>query len=269
GLIWVFTSIATLLIIFRFFVRIKTFRRLYADDIWVAAAWVTAFSSTIMWQVFSEDMYRAVPVMSRKEWPPTQKSLESTTITKNACAAFTMLFYTSVWCIKLSFLFFFRRLYQNAGHVMRIWWFLVAMVIATWAVAMGTIDYRCEFGPYLSQIDKCGLQSASRSQRIMISLSFNCATDILTDLAILCIPISMLWKTKISLKRRLALGSICSFTLITMIITIARAVAMTRFSTSFDVTWMEMWSFIQLFSALTVACLGSFRTLFVTKASAQ
>lgn len=95
----------------------------------------------------------------------------------------------------------------------------------------------------------------------------------------------MLWKVKIRLRQKLALGGIFSVTVVIMVFAIIRVVVVSSFSQTLDQTWLYTWSSVEQavctypfpprpFSlsaikyiltsqkAIMVACLASFRALF-------
>jgi hypothetical protein len=97
-----------------------------------------------------------------------------------ASTAVIILFYSTLWSIKLSFLFFFRRLYINvSGGWMRFWWAIMVITIASWAVCIGNIDYKCLVRPLEEIALNCNTDDALRYQKITLIL--NCVLDTFTD----------------------------------------------------------------------------------------
>jgi hypothetical protein len=56
------------------------------------------------------------------------------------------------------------------------------------------------------------------------------------------IPITMLWKVRISMRRKLALGLVFSATVVTMIFAIARVSSISSSWYRQDMTWLYIWS---------------------------
>lgn len=97
----------------------------------------------------------------------------------------------------------------------------------------------------------------------------------------------MLWKVRISTRRKLALGGVFSVTVFTIIFAITRVSLIASKSWREDMTWLYNWSNIEgyagmisiylkmnpfdftdnIFKALIVSSLGSFRSLFVSRDS--
>ncbi|KAL8927555.1 MAG: hypothetical protein Q9208_002360 [Pyrenodesmia sp. 3 TL-2023] len=78
----------------------------------------------------------------------------------------------------------------------------------------------------------------------------------------MAIPFSMLWKVQMSLRKKVALGSVFSLTVITTVFAVVRVTSVSALTKQPDPSWSFMWSSIEQCVAIIVACLGSFRSLF-------
>lgn len=65
--------------------------------------------------------------------------------------------YISLWCVKLSFLFFLRKLGQRYRLQRILWWTILALVVVSIGPVFGMLDYECE----LSSIEDIAGQSLS------------------------------------------------------------------------------------------------------------
>lgn len=100
------------------------------------------------------------------------------------------------------------------------------------------------------------------------------AADILTDILILSIPFSLLWKVRIPLKKKLILLSIFSLTVVVIVVAIIRVVLISDRQSNgpkyAHIDWLYLWSNVEISISLIVACLASFRQLFTsTKATSS
>ncbi|KAF3014342.1 hypothetical protein E8E15_003701 [Penicillium rubens] len=91
----------------------------------------------------------------------------------------------------------------------------------------------------------------------------NCAGDITTDLMILSIPFLVLWKTRISLRKKLILLSIFSATIFIMVTAIIRVAVGMDYDRQMNIDWLCFWSFVEVDVAIIVSCVASLRQLFV------
>ncbi|KAL9002678.1 MAG: hypothetical protein Q9188_004404 [Gyalolechia gomerana] len=78
----------------------------------------------------------------------------------------------------------------------------------------------------------------------------------------MAIPIGMLWKVQMSLRKKLALVGIFSLAVITTIFAIVRVTSISALTHQPETSWSYMWSSIEVCVAIIVACLASFRSLF-------
>jgi hypothetical protein len=142
GLIWSGAIVAFLFLIFRLFVRIHTFRRLFLDDLLTTAAWLMLLGQAIIWQTQLEAMYEQVQLAIGK-LAPTAEVMERNAIFSRAELLVLFLFYSCLWSIKGSFLVFFWRIGANLRPY-KIWfWCVLAFTIASYAISVGDIQYPC------------------------------------------------------------------------------------------------------------------------------
>jgi hypothetical protein len=134
-------------VLFRVLVRINVFRKLYADDYLVIGAWILLLISAIIWQTQQRVLYTFYTLLYDGILPdPTFTSswgmflkLENTLL---------VIFYTSLWTVKLSFLLFFRRLGLRAStyRLTAWWWIVLGLSTAMWLTCIGDVPWDCSRG---------------------------------------------------------------------------------------------------------------------------
>ena len=148
GVAWGGVALSGLLFVGRIYARAVSFRRLYADDVLVLVAWIMFLSSTVIWQIFKEDLYENLNVSSGALYPPPKTFASDTEDYLKASVAVIVFFYSSLWFVKFSFLVFFRRL----GHRVRgqniLWWVVAGITVASWLASLGTLEYSCLTGSF-------------------------------------------------------------------------------------------------------------------------
>ncbi|PYH44303.1 uncharacterized protein BP01DRAFT_401389 [Aspergillus saccharolyticus JOP 1030-1] len=244
----------------RVIVRLKTFRRLFVDDFLVLLAWVLSVITGIVWRVESPTLYElyALGAGTAAFMPDVIPRLN--TVMRYE-APFMFLFYTTLWCVKFSFLVFFYKLGSKI-HNHRVWWWVVsATTLAVWVVSVGDIDYQCSLGGVEFIFEQCNKPYHIRWQNG--TFWANCAGDVVTDLLILSIPILILWNVRISLTKKIILLGIFAATIIVVAVAIIRVVTNHALNHNMDMTWLWMWSFIEMGTAIMISCVASFRQLFV------
>lgn len=143
GVMWAAVAISCLFVIFRLAVRVRTFKKLQADDYLTVAAWCMFLASSIVWQLKAYILYWLYDVVYGRTQFSTEFLHDYSTFMPQI-VTWNVLFYSCLWSIKFSFLVFFRRLQSRVERAQRIWWWVVfAITVATWVVCIADIDYNC------------------------------------------------------------------------------------------------------------------------------
>ena len=80
---------------------------------------------------------------------------------------------------------------------------------------------------------------------------------------VILVPVNLLWKVRLSLRKKLTLGSIFSITVVIMVIAVIRVVVVSNYSSEPDMSWLYMWSSVEQ------AVCKSFLPLDFTEASSR
>lgn len=73
-----------------------------------------------------------------------------------------LLAYTSLWSVKISFIIFFRRFGDKLRNQRIAWYAVFGFCVASFAVCIGTVDYRCLTSSGPSMFRKLYLSFGSR-----------------------------------------------------------------------------------------------------------
>lgn len=176
-------------------------------------------------------------------------------------------FYTTLFAVKLSFLFFFRRLGQRVQGQQYIWWPVLFFSVVSYVVSVGDIQFICELGPAETLVTYCNTDPVTSFS--VATLKANCALDVFSDFLsmskstwstslygprltamdlVILIPISILWNVRIPWVKKAVFVGLFSLTLITIVVAIVRAVNISssrRGTPREDTTFLWLWSAIQ------------------------
>lgn len=142
GIMWGGTALSLCFLIFRIFVRLRYFKRLYADDILVIAAWAMLLASSIVWQTQQVPLYNQFK-LSSGHIQPTTAILAAEQTLLHANLAVLILFLSCLWSVKVSILVFFRRLGHKVQGQRIWWWSVMGFTLLTWATCIGVLQYWC------------------------------------------------------------------------------------------------------------------------------
>lgn len=147
GLLWGGVALTLLFFAFRIYFRIKSFHRLFWEDFLVLMAWLMILANAIVWHYAKNGFYLLLNVQSGRQLPPQDFGPKVEEHLRYSIAIL-VLFYSSLWCVKLSFLIFFRGLGRNVQRQKRIWWSVLAVVVASYFSVLGTIEWYCLIPPF-------------------------------------------------------------------------------------------------------------------------
>lgn len=179
GLIWATEAMAIIFLALRFYSRWTSQRRIFWDDVFVMFAFLLTLVTAILWQWQAPIMYWILAVDAGTE-APTADIFSRQILWLKVSLAVEIFFYTSLTAVKLSFLFFFRRLGENVRRFNWYWWPVTMFVLAIWLASIGNIQYKCEIGS-IQQLNYGYCASEANSRFTSDTLKANCALDVLSD----------------------------------------------------------------------------------------
>ncbi len=135
-------AISLCFLLFRLYVKVKTFRRLYSDDYLVIAAWGMLLATAVLWQTIIHIVYEQYAVTSGRA-AITPDFFTAQTHLMHTLAPLLVLFYTCLWAVKLSLLLFFRRLGSKVMGQKIWWWSILVITVVTWAICTGLLHWSC------------------------------------------------------------------------------------------------------------------------------
>ncbi|KGO78081.1 hypothetical protein PITC_041120 [Penicillium italicum] len=260
GVLWALTGISFIFIAFRFYAQVTSFRRLFLDDFLVVLAWIIILTTAVIWQVKGKVLYELYAISAgTKPFDPEFLPRYNKFMRFNA--PLQILYYSALSCVKFSFMALFYRISAKV-RPLRVWWFVVLFcTTSVYIASVADVEYKCSFGGLEYLITQCPQPNHVHYENRMFWS--NCAGDVITDLMILSIPFLVLWKTRISLRKKLILLSIFSATIFIMVTAILRVAVGMNYHRQMNIDWLCFWGFVEVDVAIIVSCVASLRQLFV------
>lgn len=244
----------------RTYARLKTFGRLFWDDCLVALSWLTFGAIATVTTTLRPKF------VGKEATTQSQGSESGYRQFRNGALIGIALFYSSIWMIKFSFLVFFWRLGPDKLRGLRIlWWVVFLGTVATFIVALAVQPYKNP-DPEFRNVIASG--NTSTDADTLIIFGTGCAMDVFSDLLVLVIPMTIVWQVQLRWQQKVILTSLFCLVLVTVGVTIARAVISLQHhpdGTLIDIEYMLVWSCLECSIAIIVACISSFRSLFVKR----
>ena len=169
-------------------------------------------------------------------------------------------FWLTLWAVKWSLLFMFRRLTEGLPEYNIVWWAVLVFSILTFIGACVSNFTSCSSLHAWFTAGQCSTPRDARAKEI--SLWFSLAGDLATDLLsmryyawsflvceianclmlVMAVPIRVLWYLSISLLEKVSIGVIFAVGIITMITAIIRSVSLESSASGGQVstTWLML-----------------------------
>ncbi|KAI1736964.1 hypothetical protein F4680DRAFT_235602 [Xylaria scruposa] len=259
GTLWFGAAFTTISVTARLIIRRAILKRLQVEDYLVIVAVCLHVSSAILWTILGDNLYLTLD--SVKNILDIQTFLDRSGLSLHANLANYVIVWTGLWCVKLSFMAFFYGLGRHIKAQRYLWTSVLIFIVASYFVCIGVLDYRCLSSTGLNIISVCASQKTTDYE--YTGARITAVLDIVTDALIVVVSGNIVWRVQITRRKKLALGAICSLTIFIIV------VAIVRITGPPDQTWILLWSSIEMTTAIFVACIASFRTLYIQHKSSQ
>jgi hypothetical protein len=283
GVFIAYLPIIVIAAIVRLGVKIRNDRRLEIDDGFLVVALCCSLAAWVfVWQIRDLIYLQMEMVLGMKEIE--LEDLNSMLVYFKWYNASMVLTWMAVYSVKLSFMFFFRKLISRVRPLEIYWWAIMAVLIPSaifsaffgfWICTDFSITYLCKFKLPLSTrtqdianglcIANCPVSSMMYREEIYLYAT--AALDIFIDLLIISLPIILLSKINISLKRKLILGMALCLSIFMIVICIIRVTTGKLSNGIIDATWLGLWQCIETNTAIILVSSTTFRSLYRQGAS--
>lgn len=270
GTIWALTGLCVVVFFGRLWVRWISLGRLVAEDFIMLIVLCLLLADAIITQIRLRYVYEMEEVGNGLRQPPLT-FLEDVPKGLRGLLALQILTSIGLWGVKFNFLLFFYRIFCAADRLYRrLWWVVVVVTVLCLGAFLGDSAYKCTASDVEVILTECTYPSQIRLEWIQVQTSS--AIDAFNDALIMIFPIAIVWRVKISLRKKLYLSLMFMVTLLTIAMAIIRGTISygrlaSDYSQSQNISWIWFWLQMELIVSFLVACLVSFRVLFTqTKA---
>lgn len=251
-------AISIITILARVALRLQRTHSLAFDDYFLIVALITLVGACAVQQHYRDITYMILNTSSGNEIPPASIAKDSVTETQILTAT-SVLLWTSIFCVKFSFLFFFRKLISRLRALQIYWWVVFAVVLAGALTSIPMSFFECAyFGDDL--LAHCPVDSLIARERIYLDVTIT--LDILTDVLIISLPIALLWNVKIDLQKKLTLIGIFGLSIVMIVIALIRVAMAPLTPTVIDTPFMFFLQILEAGIALVMVSVSAFRGLF-------
>ena len=258
GTVFVFLLIAIVAAGSRTFLRVRQSRRLEIDDVFLILAITTLCAFVGVIYSVKDLIYLSVYMSLGREDPGypldnTFDYIKTFNYYGRMTEAASVLIWTSIFAVKFSFVFFFRKLTRRVRGI-ELWWRIVVGALVPCALA-------CMFLGFMicPQLD---CSPTALHYRESTFLNVTVAIDVLTDLLVISIPIALLWNVQIDLRRKLAVGAVLCLSFFMIIIAIIRVTEASTAGGVTDTSWLFVWQSVEASTAVLMVSVTAVRAAF-------
>ena len=140
---WTGVILSLSFMIFRVYVRLRLFRRLFPDDGFVVAAWLFYVALGIIFQTQINTMWIAINAGSNWQEQLSPDYIERVNVFMHLQIGTWVLSLTALWLIKFSFLLFFRKLGNHVRRQRILWWAIIGFTSASYVVCISLGAFTC------------------------------------------------------------------------------------------------------------------------------
>lgn len=279
---WIFVAICNIAFAARAYFRYTCLRRLLVEDYLMLLALAIYDAQAILIQLSLQSAYELEAVemvdLSKTTQPDIFTDLRRGTVTVGTSY---ILIIVGVLVIKLNLLLFFRRLDVKAYKTVTIlWWIVLNFTVAGAMAQIAVLKLDCIFGS-IEHIFGGACSTESTFQRNLVIAIFSSTVDAVSDLlseslspyplagscssslflgdhyvigaanpltrsklAVIAFPVAILWRSRISMRKKLALTFIFSLAFLTIAITIVRGSVFHSTRATAAVAWTKRATFI-------------------------
>ena len=140
---WTGVVLSLSFLIFRVYVRLRLFRRLFTDDGFVVAAWLFYVALGIIFQTQINSMWITINVGGNQQEQLLPGFIKRVTSFLHLQIGTWVLSLTALWLVKFSFLFFFRKLGNHVRRQRILWWAVIGFTSASYVVCISLGAFKC------------------------------------------------------------------------------------------------------------------------------
>ncbi|KAF2641382.1 hypothetical protein P280DRAFT_399230 [Massarina eburnea CBS 473.64] len=221
--------------------------------------------------IVTPPMFRVYAVAMGDSKPYATIANDSATMLRMITAA-QMCFYTLLYSVKLSLLTLYRKLLEGLPAVYkRVWWGIIGFCILAWigsAVSSLTTcnDLKAKFSR-----GKC-MDTPNEAQRVIFSLYFAYGLDVVTDIAVMLLPLRLVWNLRLKLGQKVGIVALFASGLICIVFATIRVVELgvsDGKAATPQPKWLILWTVLETSAAIMIGCAPTFAVFLRTQMSTK
>ncbi|PWY85029.1 hypothetical protein BO70DRAFT_424358 [Aspergillus heteromorphus CBS 117.55] len=243
-------ALSSAVVIARFSLILWKLRALQIEDGCVLLAWGCFLAMSIAYIMVMPVVYK-VDAYADGEIAPWASMMSDALFMIKVFFANTMLLWGSLWSVKLSFLFLYRRLLRDLPGEMK-WWYMCV---------------RTFIGAVISNFTSCQRECDTHRDAVaeIASLYYSFAVDVVSDIMIMILPLRLVLSLRMPLGQKLSVAAVFALGSICVVMAVVRVVQIGTRANSDSTpssSWLAFWGMIEAGIAVIVGCLPAFAIVY-------
>ncbi|GLA23951.1 hypothetical protein AnigIFM63326_010407 [Aspergillus niger] len=236
-------ALSSAVVIARFSLIFWKLRSLQAEDGCILLSWACFLAMSIAYIIVTPVVYK-IDAYTDGKIGPWATMLSDALFMIKVFFANTMLLWASLWSVKLSFLFLYRRLLQDLPAV----WTFIGAVISNFT--------SCQSMHAWFTVGECSTHRDAVAE--IASLYYSFAVDAISDIMIMVLPLRLVVSLRLPLGQKISVGAVFALGTICVIMAVVRVIQIgTRANNDStpSSSWLAFW-------AVIVGCLPAFAIIY-------
>ncbi|CAG8058304.1 unnamed protein product [Penicillium olsonii] len=243
--------LTTIVLAGRFAGSVRKLKDLKAEDYLLIVGYLFFLELTILYIYISPVIFRLAAVTAGTIGPYAT-IMEDSRRLQIVFFVTTSSLWLSLWMIKYSLLAMYKRLLVGKPYIIA-WWVIVGFCTLVIIGCILSSWLSCSSFHAWFTAGKCDTPRDHRAA--VISLYFSYAVDIITDLAIMALPIRLIWNLQMKKKQKLVIAGLFCFGWVCIIISTIRVVQLGDTTNGVPApSWLALWAMIESSIAVIIGC---------------
>ncbi|KAI2465742.1 hypothetical protein F4781DRAFT_408115 [Annulohypoxylon bovei var. microspora] len=256
AVIWALAGMSTVLLGGRLLIRSILLKSFHLDDMFGALAWVFMIICMICSTLEAPLSYRYSSILvGETPTPPLDEFANMTVTLRKWNLASQVLFWSSLYCVKISFMFLYRIAFGAHAKYHRAWLVGMVYIVLCYGICLIGVFGQCGDARNLFSYEQCATPYVTLliSRVIWVDYFFN----VTSDLVVVVLPMPVIWHLRMRMTQKIALSAICSLAMITVAFETVRSVKLHQLNSNLT----NLYSYLELLVSVLISMLPSYRFL--------
>ncbi|PGH19064.1 hypothetical protein AJ79_00098 [Helicocarpus griseus UAMH5409] len=258
-------AITTVIIAVRLYGPLARPRTFQWDDGWMVSAYIWFLTLSILYLVLAQPMLRVQDARSGKA-PLYATMADDGALVKRTLFFASPFFWFCLWSVKFSLLSLYKRFTKGLKVYTRIWFGVTIFCALALVGACITSLVACQPVSGWFKADGCRSQRDAWASNVSVWYAF--AADVATDLAVMVLPVGLIWGLRMPLAQKMSIGALFCLGLVVIAVSVIRVTELKSNVGLYDIVnpvWLAFWAELEAAIAVIIGCCPGLYRIFKTR----